>query len=99
MKNHNYYLYILSNKYRTVFYTGVTNNLYRRMYEHKYVDKGSFCLKYKCFDLVYYEWFIQINYAIEREKQIKRWRREKKIKLIKTLNPSLRNLNDLITYQ
>ncbi len=99
MKDHNYYVYILSNKYRTVFYTGVTNNFYRRIYEHKYVEKGSFCFKYKCLDLVYYEWFTQIEYAINREKQIKRWRREKKIKLIKALNPWFKNLNDLITYQ
>ncbi|MEA2077508.1 MAG: GIY-YIG nuclease family protein [Candidatus Marinimicrobia bacterium] len=98
MSNHNYYVYILSNKYRTVFYTGVTNNLYRKMYEHKFMEKVSFCHRYKCFDLIYYEWHMQITHAIDREKQIKRWRREKKIKLIKTINPEFKSLNHHASY-
>ena len=99
MRNHNYYVYILSNKYRTALYTGVTNNLYRRIYEHKYVEKGSFCFRYKCFYLIYYEWHTQIEHAIDREKQIKKWSRKKKINLITKLNPEMSNLNDQVTYE
>jgi putative endonuclease len=99
MRGHNYYLYILTNKYRTVYYTGVTNNLFRRIYEHKFQKPDSFCRRYKCYDLIYYEWFRNINNCIEREKQIKRWSRKKKIKLIKIMNPTLKCLNDLLTYQ
>ena len=98
MRNYNFNVYILSNKYRTVFYTGVTNNMNRRLYEHKNSNKTSFCYRYKCFDLVYLEWHNQIDHAIEREKQIKRWRREKKIKLIKSMNPWMKSLNDTLSY-
>jgi putative endonuclease len=98
MTNHNYYLYILSNKIRTVYYTGVTNNLYRRIYEHTFNESGSFCDRYRCYDLIYYEWFQNIEYAIDREKQIKRWHREKKTKLIKAFNPTMDSLNNLATF-
>ena len=99
MRDHNYYLYILTNKHRTVYYTGVTNNLFRRIYEHKFQKPDSFCRRYKCYDLIYYEWFRNINNCIEREKQIKRWSRKKKIKLIKIMNPTLKCLNDFVSYQ
>ncbi len=98
MRNYNFYVYILSNKYRTTFYTGVTNNMQRRIYEHKYMEKQSFCCHYKCFDLVYYEWHTHIEHAIDREKQIKRWRRDKKIKLIKSKNPWMKKLNNSLSY-
>ncbi|MEA3391714.1 MAG: GIY-YIG nuclease family protein [Candidatus Marinimicrobia bacterium] len=96
MNNHNYYVYILTNFTKKVLYTGVTNNLAHRLYEHRYVDKYSFCYKYRCYYLIYYDWFQDINQAIENEKRIKGWTRVKKIKLIKTMNPEMKFLNDLL---
>jgi len=96
MKNHNYYVYILSNFTKKVLYTGVTNNIHRRLYEHRCIEKGSFCYRYRCYYLLYYDWYQDIKQAIEREKQIKRRGRTKKIKLIKTINSDMRFLNDLI---
>lgn len=93
--NHEYYVYILTNYKKTVFYTGVTNNLIQRIIEH-YLDKGNaktITGKYNCFYLLYYECTQYINNAIAREKEIKAWRREKKMELIKSINPGLRFLN------
>ena len=81
-------MYILSNKYCTVLYTGVTNDLIRRIYEHKnHVDKNSFTSKYNVNKLVYFEETSDIRAAIEREKQIKSWSRDKKTSLIMERNP------------
>ncbi|HKJ44202.1 MAG TPA: GIY-YIG nuclease family protein, partial [Balneolales bacterium] len=66
--NHNYYIYILTNKYHTVFYTGVTNNLVLRTYQHK-EGKYGFTAQYNVKRLVYYEWYDSIYDAITREKQ------------------------------
>ena len=96
MKNHNYYVYILSNFTKKVLYTGVTNDLARRLYEHRYQEKGSFCYRYRCYYLLYFEWHRDINHAIDREKQIKKWGRSKKINLIKSINPDMKFLNDTI---
>ena len=93
--NLEYYVYILRNYKKTVFYTGVTNNLTQRIIEH-YLDKANvktFTGKYSCFYLLYYECTRYINNAIAREKEIKGWRREKKMELIKTFNPALKFLN------
>lgn len=79
----NSYIYIMSNKYRTTFYIGVTNNLERRIWEHNNGSGSMFVQKYNLFDLVYYEHFLDIRYAIMREKQLKNWHREWKINLIK----------------
>ncbi|PJA89682.1 MAG: endonuclease [Candidatus Magasanikbacteria bacterium CG_4_9_14_3_um_filter_32_9] len=88
-----YYVYILSNCRRTVYYVGITNQLERRAIEHKYKkDKNSFTAKYNINELLYYEKYDNSIYAIQREKQIKSWRREKKINLIKKLNPEIKNL-------
>ncbi len=95
MKNHNYYVYILTNFTKKVLYTGVSNNIARRLYEHRYVEKDSFYNKYRCYYLIYFDWFQNINQAIEQEKRIKGWKREKKIKLIKTMNPEMKFLNNL----
>ena len=80
----------------TVLYTGVTNNLERRVTEHFYNrgDKRSFCGRYSCYNLVYYEEYENITCAIEREKEIKGWLRYRKLALIKTENPGMRFLND-----
>ena len=93
---HNYYVYILTNSFRTVLYVGVTNNLSRRLNEHKEDSTGpkkSFAGKYKCFFLIYWERFQYIQHAIAREKEIKGWSRKKKEDLIATFNPSWRFLN------
>jgi putative endonuclease len=96
MRDHNYYVYISTNFTKKVLYTGVTNNISRRLYEHKYIEKNSFCYKYRCFYLIYYDRFQDINQAIEEEKRIKGWKRCKKIELIKNMNPSFEFLNDLL---
>jgi putative endonuclease len=82
----------MSNKMRTVLYTGVTNNLIRRYHEHRDGIVGGFTHKYRCRDLVYFEEYNIVNQAICREKEIKGWRREKKEELIKTKNPLMLNL-------
>lgn len=93
---HTYYIYILTNKAKTVFYTGVTNSLKIRLIQHKEsINPNSFTSKYKVHYLLYYEKFTWIQEAIAREKEIKGWRREKKINLIKTINPYLEFLNYL----
>ena len=76
----NYFTYILTNKNKTVLYTGVTNNLKRRLFEHQEDAKGvkgTFAGKYNCYYLVYYERFQLIEHAIKREKEIKGWNRSK----------------------
>ena len=88
------YIYILSNKNRTVFYTGVTGNLTNRMSRHIEGKGSKFCKKYNVRELIYFETFIDIRDAISREKEIKGWRREKKLALIKRRNPDLTNLLD-----
>jgi len=93
---HIYYIYILTKKAKTVFYTGVTNHLKIRLSQHKEnVNPQSFTSKYNVHYLLYYEKFTWIQEAIAREKEIKGWRREKKLDLIKTLNPHLEFLNSL----
>ncbi|MBI5035084.1 MAG: GIY-YIG nuclease family protein [Chloroflexi bacterium] len=88
----NYYVYILTNKSRT-FYTGVTNNLERRVSEHKQKLIEGFTKRYNITLLVYYEVFSDIREAIAREKQVKDWRREKKIALIESMNPEWKDLS------
>ncbi|MBD1383649.1 GIY-YIG nuclease family protein [Mucilaginibacter rigui] len=98
MWNYNYYVYITTNHYKTVLYIGVTNDLSRRLYEHK-ENKGtskSFSGKYYCYNLVYYEHFSNIEHAIEREKELKKWRRDKKDALITSVNPGWKFLNSEI---
>ena len=92
--NHNYYVYMMTNRHKNVLYIGITNSLERRVYEHENALSKGFTEKYNCHFLIYYEHFTDINLAIRREKQIKRWRREKKDALIATKNPRLKFLND-----
>ena len=90
-----YFVYILTNKNNTVLYTGVTNDLIRRVYEHKHhADPNSFTAKYDVTKLVYYESTSDVNAAIEREKQIKSWNRKRKNKLVESKNPSWTELYD-----
>ena len=90
-----YYIYINTNKWNSVLYTGVTNNLLNRNYQHKIKEnKQSFTAKYKADKLVYYEMFNDIRDAITREKQIKAGSRKNKIELIKKINPKWRDLSE-----
>lgn len=87
-----YCVYIVTNKYHTTLYTGVTNDLRRRVYEHKSKAAASFSNKYNLFKLVYYEMAEDITSAITREKQIKSGSRRRKIDLINGLNPDWKDL-------
>ena len=87
-------MYIVSNKNRTVLYIGVTSDLSSRSDEHKKGLGSSFTKKYNCTDLVFYEFFESIEAAIEREKQLKKWKRAWKDELIKGFNPALKDLYD-----
>lgn len=95
---HNYYVYIITNFKKTVLYTGVTNDLKTRLFWHRNPEPFSknFTAKYKCFFLLYYEHFADIDQAINREKQIKGWTRKKKEIMIIEFNPSWSFLNDTI---
>ena len=97
-RKHHYYIYIVTNPERNVLYTGVTNDLSRRLIEH-WQNRGNpktFAGKYYCYNLIYYEEFKYINDAIAREKEIKGWRRQKKLDLIKATNPDWTFLNPSI---
>ncbi len=87
-----YYVYIMTNKGHRVLYTGVTNDLQRRVYEHKNKLVKGFTNKYNVIKLVFYEVCNDIESAILREKQIKGWLRKKKIALIESMNPEWRDL-------
>ena len=92
-----YFVYILSNAHKSVLYTGVTNDLVRRVYEHKHhLDRGSFTDRYNVECLVYYESTSDVKAALEREKQIKGWNRKHKDKLITGKNPEWRDLYETI---
>ena len=91
------YIYILTNKNNTTLYIGVTSNLSSRIYEHKNnTYPTSFSSRYNLHKLVYFEIFEGIEEAIIREKQLKRWHREWKLNLIKSLNPDFLDLYDQI---
>ena len=85
-----YYVYVITNESHSTLYIGVTNDLSRRMYEHKSEELGGFSKKYHLHKLIYLEEYSEINQAIVREKQLKAWRRDKKIELIKKQNPTFR---------
>ena len=88
-----YYVYILTNWNNKVMYIGVTNNLERRIYEHKNKLVKGFTERYKVNKLVYVEETQDVSAAIAREKEIKSWRREKKNKLVGIINPSWEDLS------
>jgi putative endonuclease len=90
-KNHEYYVYILTNVSRTL-YIGVTNNLIRRIHEHRSGTGSVFTQKYHVHQLVYYESTNSVSVAIEREKELKNWRRSRKIALIEEKNPNWKDL-------
>jgi putative endonuclease len=90
-----YYVYILTNKYNTTFYIGVTNSITKRLFEHKFSLLAGFTKKYKVKKLVYLEEYNNINEAIAREKQLKNWHRDWKINLIKKVNPKFDDMSIL----
>lgn len=97
MQERFYFIYILTNKRRTTLYTGVTNNLLNRAWQHKTkIQQDSFTARYNLDHLVYYEAFNDVYDALAREKQIKAGSRMKKIALIESINPEWNDLSDLM---
>lgn len=94
MQDRQSYVYILTNKYNTVLYTGVTGDLKKRVWEHREKLVDGFTKRYNVTKLIYYEMFAGVRDAIAREKQIKGGSRRKKIDLINGLNPEWRDLYD-----
>lgn len=94
---HRYYVYILTNKNKTVLYTGMTNNLQKRLEQHHesiVMKSKSFVARYKCKHLLYYEKYTWVHEAIAREKEIKGWLRIKKLDLIRAMNPNMNFLEE-----
>ncbi|WP_022694188.1 GIY-YIG nuclease family protein [Ponticaulis koreensis] len=89
-----YFVYILASQRNGTLYTGVTNNLFRRVWEHRNNEGVSFTRKHKVHRLVWFEEHGDINRAIYREKRIKRWKRDWKLRLIETENPNWTDLYD-----
>lgn len=89
-----YYVYILASKRNGTLYVGVTNDLLRRVYEHKQNLVDGFTQKYQAHHLVYYEQTCDVKVALAREKQLKDWKRQWKIELIEKENPGWKNLYD-----
>ena len=91
-REYNFYVYILTNYSKSVFYVGFTNNILRRIIEHKNGIGSKFTAKYNLKYLIYYELTEDVYAAINREKEVKGWRREKKLGLVKESNPALVDL-------
>lgn len=92
MREHHYFVYLLTNWNNRVMYVGMTNNLVRRLYEHRTGTVQGFTEKYNVHKLVYFEETADVYAAIAREKEIKKWRREKKNALVIQANPEWRDL-------
>ncbi|MHB1946883.1 MAG: GIY-YIG nuclease family protein [Gammaproteobacteria bacterium] len=92
MQDYRYYVYILTRTRNSVFYVGITNDLVRRVYEHKMGLADGFTKKHDIKTLVYYEIFEDIYFAITREKLIKKWKRQYKINAIESINPEWKDL-------
>jgi len=90
----NAYVYIISNQYRTTFYIGVTSNLAKRVEEHKQGIGSVFTKKYNLKYLLYYELIRDMKQAILREKELKKWHKEWKINLIKSVNPEMKDVSE-----
>jgi putative endonuclease len=95
---HNYFVYIITNENKTVLYTGVTNNLQSRLVQHQFPgeNRKHFSARYNVYFPVYWESHNNVQYAIDREKEIKGWKRFKKMNLIASFNPEWKFLNDEI---
>ena len=92
-----YYVYLLTNANKNLIYVGITNNLVRRVYEHKnHLDMGSYTARYNIDQLVYFETTKDVYSAISREKQIKGWNRKRKNKLVESMNPGWQDIYNTI---
>ena len=89
-----YYVYCLTNEYNNVMYIGMTNNLVRRVFEHKTKQVPGFTEKYNVGKLVYFEETLDVDMAIAREKEIKKWRRQKKNVLVAAVNSEWKDLSE-----
>jgi len=98
MYRKNYYVYIITNKRNGTLYVGITNNLERRVYEHKEGTVKGFSSKYKVNKLVYYEETENVISAISREKCLKRWNRKWKLRLIEKENPNWEDLANKLRF-
>ncbi len=96
MDQKKYAVYILASSRNGTLYIGVTNNLARRVHEHRSGEGGEFTKKYRVHQLVYYEFFQDVNDALRREKQLKNWKRKWKLALIEKENPEWRDLFSLL---
>jgi putative endonuclease len=94
MRNHDYWVYILTNKHGTTLYIGITNNITRRLFQHRYGERDGFAKRYHLTRLVWLEHFRNVNDAIACEKKLKGWRRSRKIALIEEMNPRWLDLSD-----
>ena len=92
-----YYVYILTNRTGTL-YIGMTNDLLARLHQHRSGEVQGFAATYKLDRLIYYEEYSDVEHAIAREKQLKGWKREKKVKLIATQNPEWRDLSQAMIW-
>jgi putative endonuclease len=90
---HQYHVYLLTNWNNKVMYVGITSDLKRRLFEHRNKSVEGFTTKYNIHKLVYYEATSDVQSAIAREKEIKKWRREKKNRLVEKINPEWRDLS------
>ncbi|MBI4100451.1 GIY-YIG nuclease family protein [Candidatus Microgenomates bacterium] len=91
-----YFVYIITNYENNVFYTGITNNLERRIWKHQNgFIKNSFCVRYRLYKLIWFEEFSHPSEAINAEKKVKDMRRERKINIIKAFNPKFKDLSAL----
>jgi putative endonuclease len=94
MRNHDYWVYILTNKGCTTLYIGITNNITRRLHQHRYGDAEGFAKRYNLSRVVWLEYFRNVNDAIVCEKKLKGWRRSRKIALVERTNPRWLDLSD-----
>jgi putative endonuclease len=91
-RDYNFWVYIMTNDHDTVLYIGVTNDLARRISEHRAEEIPGFTSDYRCTKLIYYEHCTEVRDTIAREKQLKKWSRSKKVALIATMNPQWNDL-------
>ncbi len=99
MRYHDYWVYILTNKGCTTLYIGITNNITRRLYQHRYADVEGFAKRYHLNRFVWLEHFRNVTDAITCEKKLKGWRRNRKVALIEQTNPRWLDLSDSLEQQ
>ena len=92
MPERTYYTYIMASRSHTL-YIGMTSDLRRRVFQHKWREKDGFTARYNCDRLVWFQSFGEVSYAIQREKELKGWRRDRKIALIEQTNPTWQDLS------